>query len=69
MEEETQSPAPDLLMNGMAKLATIEPLDKLKDGWYDEEDDADEGIELGSEDMDREIYDPEGWGDVIDYED
>ena len=56
-------------MNGMAKLATIEPLDKLKDGWYDEEDDAGEGIELGSEDMDREIYDPEGWGDVIDYED
>ena len=69
MEEETQSPAPDLLMNGMAKLATIEPLDKLKDSWYDEEDDADEGIELGSEGMDREIYDPEEWGDAIDSED
>ena len=49
MEEETQSPAPDLLMNGMAKLATTGPLDKLKDSWYDEEDDTDEGIELGSE--------------------
>jgi len=69
MEEETQSPVLDLLMNTMVKLATIERLDKLKDGWYDEEDDAGEGIELGSEDMDMEIYDPEGLGDVIDYED
>ena len=33
-----------------------------------EEDDADEGIELDSEDMDREVYDPEAWGDVIDDE-
>jgi hypothetical protein len=49
----------------MTKLATIEPLDKLKDGWYDEEDDADEGIGLDSEDMDREVYDPEAWGNVI----
>ena len=68
MEGETQSPAPDLLMKGMAKLAAIGPLDKLKDGWYDEEDDADEGTDSDSQDMDREVYDPEAWGDVIDDE-
>ena len=68
MEEGTQSPAPDLLMKGMAKLATTEPLNKLKDGWYEEEDDADEVIELGSEAIDREIYEPER-GDIIDDED
>jgi len=32
MKEEMQSPAPNLLMKGMAKLAAIRPLDKLKDG-------------------------------------
>jgi len=52
----------------MAKLATTEPLNKLKDGWYEEEDDADEVIELGSEAIDREIYEPER-GDIIDDED